>query len=150
MTDCLRYRRRTYGTAFAKLADKSFEEDLRARVENAPDLSAGHHVPESIFWIGLHGSTVPRGHSAPPSYFRMAGYRKLSGDQDEWRGRVTWPALGLDNDRLSIEAVPAAGTASAWHHPLHGGLHVSTRSRSSSRRTATPPSFWCTWTCVAP
>ena len=46
MTDCLRYRRRTYGTAFAKLADKPFEEDLRARVENAPDLSAGHHVPE--------------------------------------------------------------------------------------------------------
>ena len=49
MTDCLRYRRRTYATEFAKLADKPFEEDLRARVENAPDLSAGHHVPESIF-----------------------------------------------------------------------------------------------------
>ena len=38
--DCLRYRLRTYGNAFATLADEPFREDLREIAERAPDLSA--------------------------------------------------------------------------------------------------------------
>ena len=38
--DCLRFRLRTYGTAYAKLAEEPFEGELRERVKNAPDLAA--------------------------------------------------------------------------------------------------------------
>ena len=38
--ECLRHRLRSYGRAFATLADAPFDADQRALAERAPDLSA--------------------------------------------------------------------------------------------------------------
>ena len=36
---CLRFRLRTYGSAFVTLADSPFEDDMRKIADQAPDLS---------------------------------------------------------------------------------------------------------------
>ena len=85
----------------------------------------------------------------------LVGSRRARGKASPIPDGLGWAkgfviASGLDDSRESADAVPVAGTVWADHYPLHGGFHLSTRSRSSSRRAATPPTFWWTWMCVAP
>ena len=38
-SECLRFRLRSYGSAYAELADDPYSENLRERVKNAPNLA---------------------------------------------------------------------------------------------------------------